>query len=145
MLHVADRVIVDTNVFVSALTSARGASREVLRLCFQQRCRPMMGLKLFLEYEDVLGRTELFESSPLSYAERERLFAAFANVSEWVKIYYLWRPNLPDEGDNHLIELAVAGGAGMIITHNVRHFERSELRFPEVRVLRPGDFLRETR
>ncbi len=104
-----------------------------------------MGLKLFLEYEDVLGRTELFASSPLSLAERERLFAAFASVSEWVKIYYLWRPNLPDEGDNHIIELAVAGGAGMIVTQNVRDFERSELRFPGIRVLRPGDFLREMR
>ena len=29
----------------------------------------------------------------------------------WVRVYYLWRPNLPDEADNHLVELAVAGNA----------------------------------
>ena len=26
-------------------------------------------------------------------------------------MYYGWSPNLPDEGDSHLIELALAGGA----------------------------------
>ena len=25
----------------------------------------------------------------------------------WVEVFYAWRPNLPDEADNHLIELAV--------------------------------------
>lgn len=28
--------------------------------------------------------------------------AAFISVAEWIKIYYSWRPNLKDEGDNHL-------------------------------------------
>ena len=49
---------------------------------------------------------------PLTASERRALFDALLSVSEWIKVYYLWRPNLPDEGDNHLIELAVAGGAG---------------------------------
>ncbi len=101
-----------------------------------------MGLKLFLEYEDVMQRDDPFAASPLSSAERRRLFAAFAHVSEWVKVYFLWRPNLPDEADNHVLELAVAGGASSIVTQNVRDFERSELRFPNVRVLRPGEFLK---
>jgi hypothetical protein len=30
-----------------------------------------------------------------------------------------WRPNLRDEGDNHLVELAIAGGAEAIVTYNV--------------------------
>jgi hypothetical protein len=29
----------------------------------------------------------------------------------WVTVYCGWRPNLPDEGDNHLIGLALARGA----------------------------------
>jgi hypothetical protein len=33
---------------------------------------------------------------------------------------FLWRPNLPDEADNHVIELAVAGGASAVVTNNVR-------------------------
>ena len=39
------------------------------------------------------------------------MFHSFLSLCEWVPVYYLWRPNLRDEGDNHLIELAVAGRA----------------------------------
>ena len=37
----------------------------------------------------------------------------------WVVVYYGWCPNLPDEADNHLIELALAGGPATIVTHNL--------------------------
>lgn len=48
--------------------------------------------------------------------------------------YFLWRSNLLDEGDNHVLELAVAGGGGadVIITANKRDFRRSDLRFPSI-------------
>jgi predicted nucleic acid-binding protein len=45
---------------------------------------------------------------------------ALARQGRWVTVYYGWRPNLPDEGDNHLIELALAGAAQVIVTHNLR-------------------------
>jgi hypothetical protein len=39
------------------------------------------------------------------------------------------------------MELAVAAGAGTVITHNISDF-RGELIFPGVQVLRPKDFLK---
>lgn len=48
----------------------------------------------------------------------------------WTRIYFGWRPNLRDEADNHLVELAVAGGAGYIVTRNVRDLVSMELKFP---------------
>jgi putative PIN family toxin of toxin-antitoxin system len=139
----AQRAVIDTNVLTGALLRQQGQNRAVLRACFGDRLRPVLGQKLFLEYEDVLGRAGLFRNSPLSAVEREQLFEAFLSVCEWVQVYYLWRPNLRDEGDNHLVELAVAGAASVIVTNNVADFRASELRFPDIRVLRPGDLLKE--
>ncbi len=137
----ADTVVVDSNVFVAGLKSCDGASRQVLRLCLQREVSPIMGHKLFLEFSDVLQRPGLFDSSPSTPAEREALFHGFLAVCQWVNIFFLWRPNLPDEGDNHVLELAVAGGAAWVITHNVSDFA-GELRFPGLQILTPGKYLR---
>lgn len=53
------------------------------------------------------------------------------------------RPNLPDENDNHLVELAVAGDAAMIVTNNTRDFRTAELRFPGLRALTPRELVEE--
>ena len=71
------------------------------------------------------------------------MFAAFLSVSEWVRIYFSWRPNLPDEADNHIVELAVAGSAAMIITNNTRDFRAAELRFPYLRIVTPRELVEE--
>jgi len=102
-----------------------------------------MGAALFAEYESLLSRTELFERSLLVLAEREAVLNGFLSVCHWTNIYYGWRPNLRDEGDNHLIELAVAGGAEAIVTKNIRDLSSGELRFPGLRILQPADLLKE--
>jgi putative PIN family toxin of toxin-antitoxin system len=120
-----------------------GFNRRIIRACLTGSLKPLVGQTLFLEYEDVLGRRDLFRRSPLTREERQELFAAFLSVSDWVHVYYSWRPNLPDESDNHIMELAVAGNASMIITNNVRHFRQSELRFPDIRIISPRTLVNE--
>jgi putative PIN family toxin of toxin-antitoxin system len=134
------RIVVDTNVLTGALLSSVGWNRRVIRLCLEQRVQPVIGHTLFLEYDDVLGRRRLFERSPLSPVERQEFFEAFLSVCEWVQVYYSWRPNLKDEGDNHVVELAVAAGSS-IVTNNVRDFAAADVRFPGIDVLTPKQFL----
>lgn len=102
-----------------------------------------MGAALFAEYEDVMGRNALFEGCRLDITEREALLNIFLSTCTWTRVYYTWRPNLRDEADNHLVELAIAGAARFIVTRNLRDVSRMELRFPELRVLSPEDFLKE--
>lgn len=136
------RVVIDTNVFTAALLSASGANRRVLRACLLGQARPLMGAALFSEYEDLLGREALMSKSPLTAPERQELFEAFLSVCEWVRIYFLWRPNLPDEADNHIVELAIAGGAEAIVTNNTCDLRGGELSFPQLQVLTPAQFLK---
>jgi putative PIN family toxin of toxin-antitoxin system len=137
-------VVIDTNVFVGACLGA-GASNEVVALCLRGEIMPLMGTALLAEYEDVLGREALFERSRLDAAERDELLDIFLARCRWTRIYYGWRPNLPDEGDNHLVELAVAGGAQVIVTRNLRDLKRMDLRFPALKPMTPEDLLREVR
>ena len=136
------RVVIDTNILVSALLTA-GANRQVIRTCLMGQMRPLIGSTLFLEYEDLLARQDLYRKSLLNADERRELFAAFLSVCEWVQVYYLWRPNLRDEGDNHLMELAVAGGASFLATNNLRDLKSGELRFPSIRIVSPKELLEE--
>lgn len=136
------RVVVDTNIFVGACLG-KGAARHVIASCLRKECQPLMGAALLSEYEDVLGRSRLFASSRLDAAERDELLDIFLACCEWTRIYFGWRPNLPDEGDNHLVELAIAGGAHYIVTRNLRDVARMELKFPTLQVVSPEDFLEE--
>lgn len=132
-------IVLDTNVFVSALQSEGGASREVLRHILLGKYTPLFGNALWLEYEDLLGRRTWPDITTAQ--ERREVLAALAQAGRWVSIYYGWRPNLPDEGDNHLIELAIAGGAQAIVTHNLRDVARGELTWKDLRVLTPAQCL----
>lgn len=133
------KLVIDTNVFVTAMRAEGGASREVLRRALQGRYAPLFGNALWLEYEDVLGRPIWTQAT--TDDEHRVVLAALANKGKWVSIYYGWRPNLPDEGDNHLVELAVAGGAAAIVTHNVADLRGGELAWPGVRILTPSECL----
>ncbi|MEO0969577.1 MAG: PIN domain-containing protein, partial [Cyanobacteria bacterium J06639_18] len=90
----------------------------------------------------VIGREEILAKFPLNNAEISALLASFLSVSEWISIYYLWRPNLKDEADNHLIELAIAGNAQIIATQNIKDFRNSELLFPNLSILKPEEIIR---
>ncbi len=101
-----------------------------------------MGNSLFSEYESIIHRQEVMIKSPLSTDEILSLLASFVSVCEWINIYYLWRPNLKDEADNHLIELAIAGNAQVIVTNNTKDFQNTELFFPGLSILKPEQIIR---
>lgn len=134
-------VVLDTNVLVAALLRGGGSARAVLRACLREQYRPVLGPALLAEYEDVLGRSELFTDSVLTAKERGEFFDGFLRRCRWVEVFYAWRPNLPDEADNHLIELGVAAQADAIVTRNLRDVARGELKFPSLRVLTPEQCL----
>lgn len=138
----AIKIVVDTNVFISVLIGqSESTSRELVRQCLRGKYQPLMGNALFAEYQDVINRDRIISLCPLTTEERTNLLAAFMNVCQWVRVYYLWRPNLLDEADNHLIELAVAGNAQIIATRNIKDFRRSQLQFPQLEILKPEELL----
>ena len=84
----------------------------------------------------------LYELDNHTHKEIAELLSALYSRCEWVPIYYLWRPNIADEGDNFLIELALAGNATHIVTNNIRDLKNAELKFPELNIVTPARLLR---
>jgi putative PIN family toxin of toxin-antitoxin system len=136
------RIVVDTNVFLGACLGT-GAANAVIAACLNGQCMPLMGNALFNEYEDVFGRDELFANCKLSRTERAELLDVFFACCQWTRVYYSWRPDLRDEADNHLVELAVAGAVDFIVTRNLRDLKHMDLVFPRLRIAAPETFLKE--
>lgn len=136
------RVVVDTNVFVGACIG-RGASSQIIEACVAGILFPAMSLELFLEYEDVIARSNVFLRARLDERQRQALFEIFLSKCTLVEVHFRLRPNLRDEGDNHLVELALAGNAEAIVTSNVRDFSGSELRFDQIRIATPEQIAEE--
>lgn len=135
-------ILVDTNVFVGACMGV-GASAKVVELCLRGDLQPVMGASLLAEYEDVLHRQGLFTDCRLNLAQRQELLDIFLSGCQWRHTYFSWRPNLRDEGDNHIVELAVAAAVSHVVTWNMRDFATMELRFPALKFIAPPQFLKE--
>ena len=134
-------LVIDTNVWISALLSKDRASRQIIRLALQNKIEPQISSALFLEYESVMKRASVRKESLLSIQEQEELFDAFLSTCTYNEIFYLWRPNLKDKNDDFLIELAVASNSEYIITENMKDLKSSELHF-DFKVCTVKEFLR---
>ncbi len=138
------KTVIDTNVIISALLSKDGNySRKIIEKIFENKVTPLMGEALFNELMDVSGRQDIFKSCILTDNERQEFLQAYMHCCSWSKIYYKWRPNLQDEADNHIIELAVAGGANYIITKNIKDLKSGELLFDTLHIVTPDEFIQE--
>jgi putative PIN family toxin of toxin-antitoxin system len=135
-------IVIDTSVIISALIGKKGPSREVLRKSLLGDYKLLISNALFLEYEDVSKRKRVLDICPLTGREIAELLNAFYSVCHWVPIYYLWRPNIADEDDNFLIELALAGNATHIVTNNISDLKNAELKFPNLEIVTPVRLLR---
>ncbi|MEL6929226.1 MAG: putative toxin-antitoxin system toxin component, PIN family [Cyanobacteria bacterium J06600_6] len=136
------KIVIDTNVFIGALIGKQySANRKLIELCLKQEFCPLMNNTLYAEYEDVIHRPKIGSRSLFEEHEINELFDAFLSSCKWIKIYYLWRPNLRDEKDNYLVELAVAGNANVIVTHNIKDFQQNQLKFPQIKIKKPQEII----
>jgi len=99
---------------------------------------PLISAALILEYEAVAKREVQRLKIPESTVDA--IVRAFCFIGREADIHFRLRPFLPDPGDEFILELAVAGRADAIVTHNVRHFAGAE-KFG-IQVLTPREFLR---
>lgn len=126
------RAVLDTNVVVAAMLSRHGASNRLLRLVGDGRWKIAISVPLALEYERSLRR---LCGDP---AAETLLSFLLANAS-LRRIFFLWRPMLPDPDDHFVLEVAMESRADFMVTFNRRDLQEAE-RFG-IQVIPPSEFL----
>jgi putative PIN family toxin of toxin-antitoxin system len=113
------RLVIDTNVVVSAALKPEGLQRTALVLAVTKPARFYVSHPILEEYADVLSRSEL----DIRKGVRQQLLQLIRNHS------YIVSPSrrlevAGDLDDNMFLECADAARADYLITGNQRHFPR---------------------
>lgn len=131
------RVVLDTNVLVTALRSRRGAAFRLLTLVGRGHFEIAVSVPLVLEYEAAAKRHA--RAARLTIGEIDDILDYLVSVADRRSIFFLWRPYLKDPNDDLVLELAVEAECECIVTYNQRNFAGAE-RFG-VRIVTPREFL----
>lgn len=127
------RVVVDTNVLISALLHANSLPEAVINLATSSNVQWIASEPILAEYGEVLRRPRLaFDSAKVADA-MTRIRASVSMVVPTVRVD---AANDPD--DNMFLECAQAGDADYIVTGNTRHFPKT---WKKSRVVTPREFI----
>jgi putative PIN family toxin of toxin-antitoxin system len=113
------KLVVDTNIVVSAALKPDGLQRTVLLLAMTKPARLYVSDAILSEYREVLGRSELRIRKGL----RRQLLQLVRNHSQLLIPPRLLRVT-KDSDDDKFLECADAARADYLVTGNQQHFPK---------------------
>jgi putative PIN family toxin of toxin-antitoxin system len=113
------RLVIDTNVLISAALKPTGLQRTVLLLATTKPARLYVSAPILDEYKEVLARPELRIRRGLQLQLMRLLKSRSQTVSPTRHLDVT-----SDSDDNIFVECADASGADYLITGNQRHFPK---------------------
>lgn len=131
----------DTDTIVAAMRCPTGASAAMLRMARRGQVTLVGTVPLCLEYEGVCSRPDHRTAAQLSPHEVAIFLDAVIAMVEPTEVWFLWRPQLRDPGDELVLEAAVNGRAAAIVTFNRKDFRVAADRFG-LEILLPAEAIR---
>jgi putative PIN family toxin of toxin-antitoxin system len=128
------RVVLDTNVVVSATLRDEGLPAAILDLGGRGVIQLFVSEQVFAEYKEVLIRPRL-KIAPERIA---RSLAVLRKISQHVTPTRTVTVIKDDDPDNRLLECAHAARAEYLVTGNVKHFPKT---FEGTRIVTPKQFI----
>jgi|SRR5205085_6063915 len=113
------KVVIDTNVIISANIKDEGAEARLLDLVAHRKLHLYVSAPILAEYEGVLRRPKLRLAPERVEAALELIRAASTVVSPAQTLSIS-----PDEADNRFLECAEEAKADYLVTGNKRHFPK---------------------
>jgi putative PIN family toxin of toxin-antitoxin system len=133
------QIVIDTNVFVSAIKNDTGASFLLLSLIGKGEFELNISVPLMMEYESVAKR--FLNQTNLTRSYLNDILDYICLASNKHEINYLWRPFLKDPKDDFVLELAVKARSQYIITFNKKDFKN--IHQFGIKAMTPWEFLKE--
>jgi len=124
------KVVIDTNVIVSALLNANGTPAKIVSLILNGKIKIQYDNRIIFEYNEVLSRKEFaFDLETVN-----DLMNYFKHDGEFVNANHL---NLAfiDDADKKFYEVYKSAGAQYLTSGNLKHFPK------EKNIILPKDFL----
>ena len=113
------RVVIDTNIVVSAALRPYGLQRTVFLLALTKPARMYVSEEILAEYRNVLARPAL----KITKGRQQQLLQLVRNRVQVIRPRYKLEVT-SDPEDNKFLECADASRADYLITGNQRHFPR---------------------
>ena len=133
----------DTNILYQALCSTEGASYWILHKVREGKFQIALSVPVFQEYQDVLTRKKSLQDFKLQLSDVEKFLRFITYIGKTFNIFFLLRPNLKDEKDNMLVDLAITSQSDYLIASNTKDYKNVELKFDQLRIITPSDFIKE--
>jgi putative PIN family toxin of toxin-antitoxin system len=127
------RLVIDTNVLVSAAIKPAGLQRTVLLLAVTKPARLYVSRAILEECREVLGRPEL----RIRKGAQQQLLQLIKNHS-FTMVPARRLDVAADPDDNIFLECADAAHADYLITGNLKHFPRF---WKETKIITPREFI----
>jgi putative PIN family toxin of toxin-antitoxin system len=137
------RLVLDTNVLVTALCNQDGASHLLIRWVLADKIILSASPALWLEYEAVVKRPEIRLRHGITLKNLDVVLDTLAAHVEPVHLSYLWRPQLRDPNDEMVLETALNAGADALVTFNTKDFAEAVKRF-NLKLLTPSECVKFT-
>ncbi len=130
------KVVIDTNVLVSALLKPDSVPDLILSLVLEGEIILCLSEPIATEYEEVLRR-EKFKK--LNQRKVRELLSRLRSQAQWVEPKIHLQVTLADPEDSKFLECAEEAGANFLVTGNVKHFPAGK--FKKTLILNPAQFL----
>jgi putative PIN family toxin of toxin-antitoxin system len=136
------RIVVDTNILISALTSRRDAApRRIYKAILNAEVTLILSIPAIAELEDVLNRPYVAKYHGLNPNEVSQVIDQLAQASEFVAGYIIATAS-PDPNDNIFLAAAVEGQANYIVSGDKKHL-LSLGEYQGIRILTATQFVSE--
>jgi len=124
------KLILDTNVIVSALISSSVPSMILYELVLPQKVETCLSEEIFSEYVEVMNRKKFskftnFKTKADVVLNRFREISTFFKTDRKIEV-------LTDTSDNKFLELAAVSAADYLITGNTLDFKITEFEYTKI-------------